>query len=460
MRQLLDTPNAVGVYSVLPSGLDPSQLGNQVAWYINRTDKLTLSGNALTTWIDSFGLSNDLTQATAANKPLALIWDSTYRNYAYLPGIAGNYISTPDSVALSITGDIDIRCLCAPADWAGGPYTFIGKFDAAPNKSWFFEIRAGGLLSFTWSEAGTMLKSATSAVPVSFTGSNAGGVRVTLDVDDGANGFLVSFYESTDGGSNWTLLDTQVPYLGTTSIFDSTADLWIGATQSGLTTIFSGKIYAISVRSGIGGSGTLVANYNADKGTSYTDLLTASTGEVWTLSRDAATTGYKALLVDENMVMFDGSDWLKKAIASLAQPCTIYLMAIQLAWASNRGIFDGNTINTGALQESPSTPNVRIFAGGSGVGNANWAVNTWRILTAIFNGASSFIKVDQTADAGTTGNAGSAAMAGFTLGARGDNSSPSLIVVKECIIYGAAHDSATRAAVRTNMAGRHKYTLV
>ena len=38
-------------------------------------------------------------------------------NGLVLSGLFGNYASTPDSAALSITGDIDIKCKVAMADW-------------------------------------------------------------------------------------------------------------------------------------------------------------------------------------------------------------------------------------------------------------------------------------------------------------------------------------------------------
>ena len=47
------------------------------------------------------------TASASTNDPLRLPYDG--EKYVRLPGTAGNYISTPDSAALDITGDIDIR---------------------------------------------------------------------------------------------------------------------------------------------------------------------------------------------------------------------------------------------------------------------------------------------------------------------------------------------------------------
>lgn len=451
MRQILRGNPGVGLH---PNGvgIDPSQVGNKVAWFLNRTDQLTTTDISLTTWLDNFA-ANDITQATAANKPLALLWNSQYKNYIYFPGISGNSCSSPDSAAADITGDIDIRVIVAPNAWASNNM-LISKWGSAGNRSYNFYIDSSAKPVIQWSTNGTTALSVTSNVAITATDYEALAVRAVLVVDEGGS-HVVRFYTSVDNGSTWVQLNIDQYGIGVTSIFSSTASLTVGYNTSN-TSGLTGKLFNAVIRNGV--NGTVAVNFNADRGNSYSDTFTATTGEVWTIAR-TSTDGYKAILVDENVVMFDGvADYLKGAF-TLNQPCTIYLMARQFVWASSQGIFDGNTINTGQLQQNAVTPNVRIYAGGSAVQNTNFTLSTWKIITVIFDGASSFIKVNQTADPGTTGNAGSANMGGVTIGARGDNSNPSCIAVKEMIIYGAAHDAATQTSLRLNMANRHKYTM-
>jgi hypothetical protein len=71
------------------------------------------SANNRYDWAFTTATSSTLSKATMT----VPAGTATTNNYLALGGIAGNYASTPDSVANSITGDIDIRTKVALADW-------------------------------------------------------------------------------------------------------------------------------------------------------------------------------------------------------------------------------------------------------------------------------------------------------------------------------------------------------
>lgn len=204
-----------------------------------------------------------------------------------LPGTAGNYASTPDSAALSITGDIDIRVKVAPDDWTPTvTQAFVGKMQSASTRSYYFEVFTNGRLQFTWSVDGTAVTgSKNSTVSVPFADGAVGWVRAVLDVDNGAAGNDVLFYTSTDGVT-WTQLGTTITTAGTTSIFDTTVPVEIGSRGGGATNPLAGNVYYAEIRNGIGGS--VVGAFNPETvrptGSRTPTTVLGPTGAVWTIN--------------------------------------------------------------------------------------------------------------------------------------------------------------------------------
>lgn len=203
-------------------------------------------------------------------------------NFLNLPGAAGDYASTPDSVAVSITGDIDLRALAAPASaWGTGSGTFISKWNTgALQRSYTFGI-SGGFLNVLWIDSAAGIHTFTSLAPITGDASEVMWVRVTVDVNNGAAGHTVDFYTSTTGVS-WTALGTSQTTAGVTDIIDSTAEVEVGARDLGLSVNYTGSVYQATIYNGIGG--TLVASMVPEDttagDTSWPSLLT---GEIWTV---------------------------------------------------------------------------------------------------------------------------------------------------------------------------------
>lgn len=165
-------------------------------------------------------------------------------------------------------------------------------------------------------------------------------------------------------------------------------------------------------------------------------------------ARDAkqATGSAQPALQPDGTILFDGTgDFLKCDAFTLVQPETVYLRMKQVTWTNVEAFFDGNALNGGQVQQITATPQIQMSAGTGVAANGNLAVDTWGSVCAVFNGASSLLQIDSTTP--TAGNAGAGDMGGLTLGARGANNLFSNIQVSEVIIFAAAHDAATRAAV-------------
>ena len=177
-----------------------------------------------------------------------------------LPGTAGNYASTPDSAGNSVTGDIDIRAKVSLDDWTPASLTnLVGKIDSGTTRSYWFEVTTGGILQLNWSADGSTPITTSSTVATGFADGATKWVRTTLDVDNGAAGRDVKFYTSDDGVS-WLQLGSTVTVAGTTSIFDSTSVVTVGARYPGSSVLLAGKVYEAQVRAGI--DGPIVARFD------------------------------------------------------------------------------------------------------------------------------------------------------------------------------------------------------
>lgn len=206
-------------------------------------------------------------------------------NVLNLPGASGDYASTPDSVANSITGDIDILVKADATSW-GASGMFVSKAVLAGSQISYYFAYSGNVLTMITSANGSATVFSQSTEQIPFANGSGGWLRVTVDVDNGASGNTVTFYTATDGVT-WARLGAAVVNVGTTSIFNSTAEVEIGAYDGGGFGRFTGKIYRAQIYNGI--DGTLACDFNpADAAVGATTVVSSSTGETYTLHGNAA----------------------------------------------------------------------------------------------------------------------------------------------------------------------------
>jgi hypothetical protein len=223
--------------------------------------------------------------------------------YLDLPSISTlDYAETPDTAALDITGDIDVRADLTLANWlppaTDSPATteMMGKFGQAGQRSWFIGAR-GGRLYFEWSADGTNTIGASSTIPPVIPGSGRLAIRAWLDVDNGSGGWTVRFYTAANLDAPWTQLGDPVSGSGVTSIFNSTAGLRLGnATPIGFSMPL-GRAHAAEIRSGAWG--TVVAQPRFNQQTVGTTSFADSAGRTWTLNGNTAITNRQTRFVGE-----------------------------------------------------------------------------------------------------------------------------------------------------------------
>jgi hypothetical protein len=208
--------------------------------------------------------------------------------YLLLPSDDGaNQATTPDDASLDITGDIDIRIDAALDGWETGA-GFAARWDTVGNqRAWGFGVDASGELSLNWSPDGTLASriTAQSTVRAGLRSRVRKALRVTLDVDNGAGGWTVTFYTADTLNGTWAQLGDPATGTGTTSVFASTADLVVGRTGGIGYTPLAGKVFAFQLLDGI--DGTAVANPDFTAETLDTASFTDDAGLTWTIEGDA-----------------------------------------------------------------------------------------------------------------------------------------------------------------------------
>lgn len=335
------------------------------------------------------------TASADSNDPLWLANEN--QPYVYLPGANSNYLSVPDSAALDITGDLDLRVWCALDDWTPAAIQIlIGKREVN-QIAYQMAIDTTGNVRLLWSTNGTVGILATSTAATGVADGTAKWVRATLDVDNGAAGYSVQFFLS-DNGTSWTQLGTTVTVAGVTSIFASTANLNVGARNSGGAEPAAGKFYRAQVLNGIGG--TVVCDVNMSVLTSGTQTtFTESSSNAATVTVNRATSGRKTVLVIRQPVwLFGTDDYMDvsdNALLDFDATDTFTIVAVVRDWQSTAA---GAAYVSKKNNESPGTSQAgyylwrfattaygQVFDGTTFPGNATRALSNGPVQVLSFN---------------------------------------------------------------------------
>lgn len=195
-------------------------------------------------------------------------WQATYLS---LPGTSGNYASTPDSPAVSVTGDIDIRVKARCANWAasgGNRFRFVNKRSAESA----YDFYNDGTLGFY--NGTTHTATAAHGIP-----ANADKwVRVTRAAASG----IVKFYLSDDGVA-WTQLGNDVS--GPAGNLIDTTDQ-VRLCWDGVFPFPDGRLYYAEIRNGI--DGPVVAKFDPLQAEIDATEIHSATGEIWTINQSGS----------------------------------------------------------------------------------------------------------------------------------------------------------------------------
>lgn len=206
--------------------------------------------------------------------------------YLDLDGSSTRIASTPSVTALNFTGDIDVRAE-ATANWwdPNALQTIAGRWGTtAASRLWLLWINLGHIqLSWTDGSGGVWHVS----VPAPAEMPTRAAIRVTLDVNNGAGGSTGTLYWSDSISGTWTQIAAgsvaAAPSLATGSspLAVASADATAGRAP------IVGRVHAVEVRSGIGG--TAVANPDFTAQTPGATSFADGAGRTWTVAAGALT---------------------------------------------------------------------------------------------------------------------------------------------------------------------------
>lgn len=277
-----------------------------------------------------------------SNDPLYLAHDGT--DYAYFPGLAGNYASTPDSAAVSITGDLDLRIRTALGNVDVVQGALIQKEEAG-QFSYRFMVASGQLGLYLSQDGSTVLPGAFSGTSLSAAGFVNGQKfwkRATWRQSDGRVQFFTSAedVENSEDVTNWTQLGADKT-IAIASIFDGSATLYLGTNGSYL---HEHSLYRAQVYAGLAGS-DLRADFDPSRSAEPHASFVAATGETWTLNR--AASGRKLALVDRPILLLGTDDYLEIADHAdldfgAGQDATVLVAFRRFGTPSGFGVYIGN----------------------------------------------------------------------------------------------------------------------
>ena len=394
--------------------------GNTKAWYqpgVGVTGTLNASA-----WADQSGNGNNLLQATGANQPIVLPWTA---NYAYLPAVAGNTLTSPNQTVIesqTITFDIALNDYTPAAD-----VTLFAKVSGNDGFSvlWLTTDKIRLVIG-----DGVGLTNVDVVAASGFTDGSRHTVTIAW-----ADGVGATFsYDGVQSGSQVAAAKT---------LTNAAVVMTVGSTTS------IGKAYRIQVGS-LYDMNAAIATETTTNGATFA----GGAGETWTLNNTGALL---AQVVGSPQLLFDGiAHTMQSAAFTLNQPFTVYFLGKQVTWTSVDLLWSGLTTNGLSFYQHPFTPDIRLYAGTNDIINSNFAVNTVGILTGVFDGASSSLAVN--AGATVTGSSGSNNINGLTLGSNNNASQYANMQVKEWILRSVADSAATRLAIQQALAFKHNLT--
>lgn len=159
-----------------------------------------------------------------------------------------------------------------------------------------------------------------------------------------------------------------------------------------------------------------------------------------------ASASLRPTIRSDGSVLFDGVAQYMQATFTLPQPLTVYLSFQQLSWTTGDILFDGVTANV-RVGQATSSPGLAANAGSALTTDNTIGLNKPAVLCFVANSTSSVYQAaGGAASVTTTGDAGTNAAGGITLGAAAAPSNYANIAVYEMAVYSVAHDVPTRLA--------------
>jgi hypothetical protein len=236
----------------------------------------TLNANTVTAGVVTEATGSAITSATT--------------QFIELDGVSGTYVSTPDSAAASVTGDITLIAWVALDDWTpAAAEALISKWNFGQRAYYLQIVATTGVLTLITSADGTAAIGSVSTAATGFADGTGHWVRVTWD--DSAD--TANFYTSDQpigaaiSALSWTQLgDADVAHVSA-GIADTTSIVEVGSVNTGGANL-TGKISRAVVIASTDPTATPAVDCDAGDYVSGSTFVSSASGETWTLNGNAS----------------------------------------------------------------------------------------------------------------------------------------------------------------------------
>lgn len=199
--------------------------------------------------------------------------------------------------------------------------------------------------------------------------------------------------------------------------------------------------------------------------TAITGLNDGDTVSTWSdeegtddLSASGAPTYKTSIQNSEPVVRYDGSDDFHQVSygSSLSQPNHYFAVfhTRDNADGNTEYWLDGDSNNTNASRDAGDT--YAMNAGGGTVSGGS-VTGSWFVMTSLFDGASSYMRVSGTQE--ISGDPGSSSAGGLTVGARPDGNNPVDADFGEVLVYDASLSSSDEGDVESYLGDKWGITI-
>jgi len=200
------------------------------------------------------------------------------------------------------------------------------------------------------------------------------------------------------------------------------------------------------------GDGQTLAYYQKAVGVTGTANVSAWANQIGIAGPLVRLGATGPVLQADGTLLFSGANYMEVQCV-MAQPYTIYFVGKHITYTGG-AIMDAGTVVRGMIEQYLNTPELSLYAnGGRACTNAGFALNTYGILTAVFAGAASSLRVNETA--AVAGNPGIGPPTGITLGGRSGSSSGTNIQVRDVIVRSGSDAAGTQTAIRAALKAIH-----
>lgn len=200
-----------------------------------------------------------------------------------LPGVNGNYATTPDANALDATSELEMVVRVAADDWTPSAIQILLSKRPGGQAGYSMALDTTGKLYCSLSDGATTVDYLSTAA-TSFTDGQAGWLKVTFS--NSLN--EIKFYTAADASSepgSWSQLGATTS--ATQDLAAGTGVLAVGGVSGSGQNPFAGKFYRAIVRSGIGGTTVFDADFTT--ATAFATSFTESSANAATVTINATS---------------------------------------------------------------------------------------------------------------------------------------------------------------------------